>query len=155
MVDFNDLEFAQGVALSVFFDKEGNHRQFVHDASEFTVAAKDALKLSGSPFGEINNIMASMGFEISKKAVSLKGLKIDCYTAKLAVDAPGVSTPRNIKLREKQKALGLEPVQTVLHPDDKAALLDFAFQLRVRRGTLTPTDMKRVNDAATKGTDNG
>jgi len=56
---------------------------------------------------------------------------------------------RNERLREKQKALGLEPVQTVLHPDDKAALLDFAFQLRVRRGTLTPTDIKRVNDAAT------
>ena len=58
-------------------------------------------------------------------------------------------TARNERLREKQKALGLEPVQTVLHPDDKAALLDFAFQLRVRRGTLTPTDIKRVNDAAT------
>ena len=58
-------------------------------------------------------------------------------------------TARNERLREKQKALGLEPVQTVLHPDDKATLLDFAFQLRVRRGTLTPTDIKRVNDAAT------
>jgi hypothetical protein len=58
-------------------------------------------------------------------------------------------TARNERLREKQKALGLEPVQTVLHPDDKATLLEFAFQLRVRRGTLTPTDIKRVNDAAT------
>lgn len=56
-------------------------------------------------------------------------------------------TERNEKLRERQKALGLEPVQTVLHPDDKAALLEFAFQLRVRRGTLTPTDCKRVNEA--------
>jgi hypothetical protein len=58
-------------------------------------------------------------------------------------------TARNERLRERQKALGLEPVQTVLHPDDKAALLEFAFQLRVRRGTLTPADSKRVNDAAT------
>ena len=58
-------------------------------------------------------------------------------------------TARNERLRERQKALGLEPVQTVLHPDDKAALLEYAYQLRVKRGTLTPTDMKRVNDAAT------
>ena len=64
-------------------------------------------------------------------------------------------TARNERLRERQKALGLEPVQTVLHPDDKAAFLEYAYQLRVKRGTLTPTDIKRVNDAATKGTDNG
>ena len=57
-------------------------------------------------------------------------------------------TARNERLRERQKALGLEPVQTVLHPDDKAALLEYAYQLRVKRGTLTPTDIKRVNDAA-------
>jgi hypothetical protein len=55
-------------------------------------------------------------------------------------------TARNERLRERQKALGLEPVQTVLHPDDKAALLEYAYQLRVKRGTLTPTDIKRVND---------
>ena len=58
-------------------------------------------------------------------------------------------TARNERLRERQKALGLEPVQTVLHPDDKAALLEYAYQLRVKRGTLTPTDIKRVNDVAT------
>ena len=57
-------------------------------------------------------------------------------------------TARNERLRERQKALGLEPVQTVLHPDDKAALLEYAYQLRVKRGTLTPTDIKRVNDVA-------
>lgn len=55
-------------------------------------------------------------------------------------------TARNEKLRAKLKESGLEPVQTVLHPDDKAALLEYAYQLRVKRGTLTPTDMKRVND---------
>lgn len=55
-------------------------------------------------------------------------------------------TERNEKLRAKLKESGLEPVQTVLHPDDKAALLEYAYQLRVKRGTLTPTDMKRVND---------
>ena len=62
-------------------------------------------------------------------------------------------TARNERLRERQKALGLEPVQTVLHPDDKAALLEYAYQLRVKRGTLTPTDMKRVNEAAPAPTD--
>lgn len=58
-------------------------------------------------------------------------------------------TARNEKLRAKLKESGLEPVQTVLHPDDKAALLEYAYQLRVKRGTLTPTDIKRVNDVAT------
>jgi hypothetical protein len=136
-VDFNNLSFEQQVALSAFFDSEGNQYEKVHSESPSFVNAVNTLLATS---GEVKRNdcldselvlteMENMGFYFAYPPIVVDG-KETCWYLPILCESLDIPTSR----------LNFETV--MVHNDDKQALRIYAAQLRQARGCSLPTDSK-------------
>ena len=150
-VDFNNLSFEQQVALSAFFDSEGNQYEKVHSESPSFVNAINTLLANRAELGEhaecvlflnpekyggepdtgdlILMEMESMGFYFAYPPIIVNGEGSYWYLPILC-ESLDIPTSR----------LNFETV--MVHNDDKQALRIYAARLRQARGCSLPTDSK-------------